>query len=261
MKPIYAKIIILIIVALLIFGGIWWWTTLTKTKPFNPDNQQHNQKTNISDEKSNDIVKPWAIPVKNENGNSIFEVHQEAKDCVEVVNCATQGRDLISTLITNKEVREQLKCEKYTTNYLTKLKNIITNYTNKHNNSNIFATKVCSLDDDTDVITGYLWPSNDSPLVESGKFAGTMKNGFVNDPAFVVVKNSEVSIFQKGIKQCNSSATGAEVEPCKAELQDGKVLWSCFTGLYNRGEGSNMKYWLFDFNNSTPKVWEDIEYN
>ena len=43
MKPIYAKIIILIIFALLIYSGIWWWTTLTKTKPFNPEVQQQNQ--------------------------------------------------------------------------------------------------------------------------------------------------------------------------------------------------------------------------
>lgn len=233
---------------------------------------QRNQKADVTGPNKNKLIgqeDKYKIPVenKNETFSSIpisyvsSYISQRTKDCAGLVNCTIEKGDLITILITDDKIRGQLKFEKYNINYLSNLKSILSKYTNSKMNSDFYATKVCSLDEDSDIITGYLYPHGESILEEEGKYDGDLKRDVYEKKFLAVIKNQTVSIFQENVQLCNSTATGAEVEPCEATLQEGKVLWSCFAGLYNSGEGDRMKYWLFDFNNSAPKVWSDIKYN
>lgn len=160
----------------------------------------------------------------------------DSKDCISILNCHTYGGDLLNTLILDKEARELLTLDVYTSDYLSKLKEKITSYIRNKIDLDFYAIKVCNLEKGIDVVAGYLWP-------EGGG-------------AVVIVNNSSVSLYEN-IKLCDSTVTGGEVTPCNATLEEGGVKWSCFN-LFSV-DGAEMKNWLFSFDGSEPEVWESIE--
>lgn len=192
-----------------------------------------------------------------------FDKNIQKQDCIIMQNCDTEGGDLLSSLVYDDEFRNKLPLKKYTKDYLTNLKQKIDDYSKSKMSSDLFAAKVCNVGDGIDVVSGYLWPIDQSRYEEEGKFVGNLK-AIRENPAVFLIKDSKVVSYED-IQICSHTATGGESYPCGAKLVDNKIEYSCFMVLAHAENGdvvgSEMKYWSLDFEGSKPEAQEAVELN
>lgn len=191
------------------------------------------------------VYKQWAL------SKEFVEMHkldfkESKKDCIDIYNGDTEGKDLLSTLIVDDTARALMPLEVYTPEYVQKIeKKIAENFKQKTKND-FYAFKVCHVGDEVDVVAGYQWPHGVSTLTN----AGTVARDFKKNGAVVIVNGASVLPYFN-LPLLDATVTGGEVAPCKATLESKKlaVKWSCFVSVNKPAMTEEKRnYWLLPLN-------------
>jgi len=206
-----------------------------------------------------EAYKKWMIP-----SPPALEEQEDKTDCVGVENGMLEGGDLLSTLIADEDARSRLHLNVYTQDYMHDLEKRVVTFTHSLYESDFYAMKVCHLDQDLDVVAGKLWPMGESTTEVSEKIGSMEKQEFTSKETVVLIVSKNQIIKYDNVKVVDNTATGAESQTCKANLQDDYVLWECFMGLHfvdeNSIDGAEMKYWKLPLSGANDvEIWESIK--
>jgi len=203
--------------------------------------------------------KQWIIPSEYR----MLEEQDDMDDCIGVENGLLDGGDLLSTLIADEDARSTLHLDVYTQDYLKELENKIVKFSQENMQEDFYAIKVCHMKGGVDIVIGKLWKEGEPTTEETEKYGLQEKEDFANAQTDIFVINEGDVYMYSDIKALNTTATGAEVQTCHAELKDNSILWSCFMGLHfvdeNTIDGADMKYWSFPLDGGATKSWEETD--
>jgi len=205
----------------------------------------------------------WAI----KRDDWFFDNVNNQTDCVGVSNGMTHGGDLLSTLIIEPESRTNLKLNVYTPAYLKTLeKQLADNFKSDMGSNNVYAFDVCHIKDKVDVVAAYIWPSGES-LPDDNSRQTYFELQYV---AHLFILDHGKVTEQNDVQLLDNTATGADVEPCKATPSGDKIKWSCFLGVNYKmdasgqivgSDGAVMKRWLFPYGDGPVTSWTEVVKN
>jgi hypothetical protein len=186
----------------------------------------------------NSVYQQWAY-----QGEDYFDAIVR-DNCIGIVLGDTQTYgDLLSSLIVpNEAVSETLKKENVPTNYqnknyLKRLEYIVAKHIQDKNLADTFYSYgACNLDNNFDLLLGSTTAEN--------------ADGY---NLTVIRKDSEVLSAHVGLKTLDNTATGAEVYPCTAKIEDENIKYRCFDRLMRDditpdGLGARFLVYTFDLN-------------
>jgi len=186
----------------------------------------------VEDEESSPYDE-WAIPYLAGEDLGKFVLFQSMEtDCAGVSHGELNGGDILSSLIVNDPFRGRLDLDRYSKSYVMSLEKQVSGFTNENYQSDFYAFSSCNLGEGVDAVSGYLWPMGEDTSENS---FSRMDRG--EDEVMLFVNGGGVVRVDDSVLLYNSTATGAEVFPCKGELVDADAEWTCFLGLADDEEG------------------------
>ena len=169
----------------------------------------------------------WAIPYLATEDLGRFVLFESMDtDCVGVSHGELNGGDMLSSLIVNDPFRGRVELDRYSKSYVTDLEKRVSGFTNESYQSDFYAFASCNLREGVDAVSGYFWPMGED--TSEGSFS-RMEHG--EDEVMLIVNGEDVVRVDGDVRLYNSTATGAEVFPCKGAMVEGAAEWTCFLGL------------------------------
>jgi len=179
--------------------------------------------------------KKWAFAFANGEGNSnLANTEKSQSDCIKLLYPTGKKGDILSNLIADDTARGIYKLNVYTKAYSYNLEQKIVAQTHKLYASDFYAYSVCHLGDNLDILTG--------ELVATGKDINTA----TATQALVIAAKNTTYIY-KNIPAYNHTATGGEIGPAVAKIENGKITWTRFEAI-----GKESSKWEFNLDGSNP---------
>jgi len=205
------------------------------------------------------VYEQWAMP--SADSDEGFVMTQNLKpDCIGTLNGDTGGGDLLSSLIVDDVLRDELDLDLYSTSYIKVLEKKLATYTRSRYDADFYAFSVCNLEDGMDLVAGY------------GKLASNEVSSLANryweyrdEQILLLVNGEDVVEINNSVRLFNQTATGAEVAPCEGVLEEEEIVWTCFMGLLHvdRGapvDGASYKSWkISPEDGSVLDTWEYVK--
>jgi len=218
--------------------------TETEEKTENKESEDLKIKKDTTSIKSSkelqEIYSKWVIPDKNLKYNFSCVDKNLKTDCVFMYNEDIGKGDLLSTLIAKDDVRKKCKLSIYSPQYLANLENNIVKKISKQRGekTNFYASSVCHLEKDIDILTGIL---------------KSKKN---YDHVLVISHKNNIFWYHENyVKLYDNTATGGEVGPCSGKVIDNNIIWECFLGLHNLNNdiesGPSFEHYIISLDNKT----------
>lgn len=177
-------------------------------------NQAGWDKVDQNEEVKKSVYQQWVIPSDTVEYNLVSSP-TVSKDCGFMLSGYTAGGDLLSTLIVDEQARSILDLQVFTPEYLIELERSIVHETQTQFSQDFYAFYVCHLSDEIDIAAGY---------------QSVPSYGLGDAPTLAIRQKGHISLYQD-IQLIDQTATGAESSVCDAELEDDRLLWTCFLGF------------------------------
>ncbi len=200
-----------------------------------PNTEESEKEAKISDE----TYQKWAY-----SGNDYFDADL-SDNCIGLVfgDTKTYGDLLSSLIMPNEKVLEtlekniELPTNYQDKNYLKILEYQVARHFQDENISNTFYTySACNLGDEIDLLQSSTKPSS-----------------IINEPTggdhytTIIIRKGSKIVVHSGMRTINRTATGAEVYPCTAKIEDQTIVHKCFTRLTPNKE-TQAEYLINKFN-------------
>lgn len=201
----------------------------------------------------------------------------DRNDCIGFHAGSTNGGDLLTTLIQDKEIYHTLSAlpafgkEKdqqtthfdiYTPAYLTSLHTRANTFIQKKYDQDLYSYYVCHLGPGLDIVAGNRWFASTSPYYYDDIRGVTTVKRFENSPVVLLLQSSTIHSFI-GLQTIDQTQTGGDyIYPCQAALQNEQITWTCSAGRHDCPNGVSVgkeMSWTLSLNGVPSKPKEIIK--